>query len=361
MPDLRALIAKMNSVSKIFSDREKPLRNPQIRIFQSANRFKTSLEKLFLAIVFGFAITPPAHAQSYPSKPLHLIVGFAPGGLVDIVARAIQPKLQSSMGQPVLVENQAGGGGTVAEATLAKSAPDGYTLLMSADSPPANMHLFRNLSYELLRDLRAVSMLARVPLSLLVHPSVPANNVQEFISYAKAKNGAVNYASPATGTNGHLYMEILKGVSGFEMTHVPYKGGGPAMNDLLGGQVQAILISITLGAPNVAGGKVRALALSGDRRSVKLPQVPTFTEAGIRDFNPFFWTGLFLPAKAPQPVLQRLHDEFAGAMKDAELQKRLVDFGAEIVMNSPEQFAAFLKAESDRLGPIIRERNITAN
>ncbi len=288
-------------------------------------------------------------------------MGFAPGGLVDIVARAIQPKLQSSMGQPVLVGNQAGGGGTVAEATLAKSAPDGYTLLMSADSPPANMHLFRNLSYDLLRDLRAVSMLSRVPLSLLVHPSVPANNVQEFISYAKAKNGAVNYASPATGTNGHLYMEILKGVSGFEMTHVPYKVGGPGMNDLLGGQVQAILISITLGAPNVAGGKVRALALSGDRRSVKLPQVPTFTEAGIRDFNPFFWTGLFLPAKAPQPVLQRLHDEFAGAMKDAELQKRLVDFGAEIVMNSPEQFAAFLKAESDRLGPIIRERNITAN
>ena len=132
VPDLRALIAKLNSVSKIFSDREKPLRNPQIRIFQSANRFKTSLENLFLAIVFAFAITPPAHAQSYPSKPLHLIVGFAPGGLVDIVARAIQPKLQSSMGQPVLVENQAGGGGTVAEATLAKSAPDGYTLLMSA-------------------------------------------------------------------------------------------------------------------------------------------------------------------------------------------------------------------------------------
>ena len=288
-------------------------------------------------------------------------MGFAPGGLVDIVARAIQPKLQSSMGQPVLVGNQAGGGGTVAEATLAKSAPDGYTLLMSADSPPANMHLFRNLSYDLLRDLRAVSMLVRVPLSLLVHPSVPANTMQEFTVYARSKNGAVNYASPATGTNGHLYMELLKGIGGFEMTHVPYKGGGPALSDLLGGQVQALLISVTLAAPNVRTGKARALALSGDKRSFMLPQVPTFTEAGIRDFNPHFWSGLFLPAKAPQPLVQRLHEEFANALKDAELQKRLQEFGAEIVMNSPDQFAAFLKAESDRLGPLIRERNITAN
>jgi len=156
-------------------------------------------------------------------------------------------------------------------------------------------------------------------------------------------------------------MELLKGIGGFEMAHVPYKGGGLAMNDLLGGQVQALLISITLATPNVRTGKVKALALSGERRSTMLPQVPTFAEAGIRDFNPNFWSGLFLPAKAPQPLVQRLHEEFANAMKDAELQKRLQEFGAEIVMNSPEQFAAFLKAESDRLGPLIRERNITAN
>ena len=314
-----------------------------------------------LGMVLTIAIAGAVEAQGYPNRPLHLIVGFAPGGLTDIIARTVQPKLQSSLGQPVLIDNQAGGGGTVAEGTLAKSAPDGYTLLMSADSPPANMHLFRNLSYDLLRDLRAVSMLVRVPLTLLVHPSVPANSLQEFIAYARSKNGAVNYASPATGTNGHLYMELLKGAGGFEMTHVPYKGGGPAMNDLLGGQVQAILISLTLAAPNVRTGKARALALSGDNRSAMLPQVPTFAEAGIRDFNPHFWSGLFLPAKAPASVVQRLHEEFGNALKDPEMQKRLQEFGAETVMNSPDQFAAFLKAESDRLGPLIRERNITAN
>jgi tripartite-type tricarboxylate transporter receptor subunit TctC len=329
--------------------------------FPRLTTLSTSLKAPFMAIALGLFIASPAHAQTYPAKPIRLIVGFAPGGLVDIVARAIQPNLQSALGQPLIVENQAGGGGTVAEATLARSAPDGYTLLMSADSPPANMHLFPNLSYDLLRDLRAVSMLVRVPLSLLVHPSVPANTLQEFIVHAKSKKGAVNYASPATGTNGHLYMELLKGIGGFEMTHVPYKGGGPAMSDLVGGQVEAILISLTLGTPNVRAGKARALALSGDKRSGMLPQVPTFAETGIRDFNPHFWSGLFLPSKTPQPLVQRLHDEFSNAMKDTALNKRLQEFGAEIVMNSPEQFAAFLKAESDRLGMIIRERNITAN
>ncbi|MFM9972442.1 MAG: Bug family tripartite tricarboxylate transporter substrate binding protein [Burkholderiales bacterium] len=334
------------------------MKTSQTRAFQLAKRFKTALKQSFLAMALGFAITSPAHAQSYPAKPMRLIVGFPPGGLVDVVARAMQPTLQSSLGQPMIVENQAGAVGTIAEAALAKSAPDGYTMLMSADGPPANMHLFRNPSYDLFRDLRAVSMLVRVPLSLLAHPSVPATTMQEFISHAKGKKGAVNYASPATG---YLYMELLKGIGGFEMTHIAYKGGAPAMTDLLGGQLDALLISVTLAAPNVRSGKARALAIAGDKRSGMLPQVPLFAEAGIRDFNPYFWSGLFLPAKVPQPLVQRLHGEFANALKDAALQKRLQEFGAEVVMNSPDQFAAFLKAESDRLGQLIRERNITVN
>ena len=319
------------------------------------------LAKRFAAAALGLALAAPALAQNYPAKPLRVIVSFAAGGLVDTLARAIQPRLQSSLGQPLLIENQGGGGGTIAEATLAKSAPDGYTLMMSADSPPANMHLFRNLSYDLLRDLRAVSMLTRVPLALLVHPSVPVANLQEFVAYARAKNGAVNYASPGTGTSNHLYMEILKGVSGFDMTHVAYKGGGPAMTDLLGGQVQAILISVTLAAPNARSGKLRALAVSGDKRSTLLPQVQLFSETGVADFNPYSWSGLFFPANVPQPLVQRLHDEFSQALKDPEVLKRLQDLSAEPVMNSPEQFAAFLKTESERLGRLIRERNISAN
>ena len=312
-------------------------------------------------LAFCMAFAGAACAQSYPSKPLRLIVGFAAGGLVDTLARTMQPKLQAGLGQPLLIENQAGGAGTVAEATLAKSAPDGYTLMMSADSPPTNVHLFRNQGYDLFRDLRAVAMLTRVPLVMLVHPSVPANTIQEFIAYARSKNGAVNYASPGAGTSNHLYMELLKGIGGFEMTHVGYKGGGPAMNDLLGGQVQAILISITLGAPNVRAGKLRALATSGDKRTVQLPQVPSFAEAGIQDFNPQSWSGLFVPAGTPQAIVQRLHEEFSQTLKDPEVLKRLQDLSAEPVMSSPDQFAAFMKTESERLGQLIRERGISAN
>ena len=319
------------------------------------------LTRQMVATALGLVLAAPVAAQSYPAKPLRFIVSFAAGGLVDTLARTMQPKLQAGLGQPLLIENQGGGGGTIAEAMLARAAPDGYTLMMSADSPPANMHLFRNLTYDLLRDLRAVSMLSRVPLVLLVHPSVPAATMQEFVAYARAKSGAVNYASPGSGTSNHLYMEILKGTGGFEMTHVPYKGGGPAMNDLLGGQVQAILISVTLGAPNVRSGKLRAVAMSGDKRSAMLPQVPIFAEAGIQDFNPHSWSGLFVPANVPQPLVQRLHDEFSQALRDPDVLKRFQDLGAEPVMNSPDQFAAFLKTESGRLGRLIRERNISAN
>ena len=320
-----------------------------------------AIPRMASVLAFCMAFAGAACAQSYPSKPLRLVVGFAAGGLVDTLARTMQPKLQAGLGQPLLIENQAGGAGTVAEATLAKSAPDGYTLMMSADSPPTNVHLFRNQGYDLFRDLRAVAMLTRVPLVMLVHPSVPANTIQEFIAYARSKNGAVNYASPGAGTSNHLYMELLKGIGGFEMTHVGYKGGGPAMNDLLGGQVQAILISITLGAPNVRAGKLRALATSGDKRTVQLPQVPSFAEAGIQDFNPQSWSGLFVPAGTPQTIVQRLHDEFSQTLKDPEVLKRLQDLSAEPVMNSPDQFAAFLKTESERLGRLIRERGISAN
>jgi tripartite-type tricarboxylate transporter receptor subunit TctC len=232
---------------------------------------------------------------------------------------------------------------------------------MSADSVTANMHLFRNLSYDALRDLQPVSMLARVPLVLIVHPSVPASSVPEFVAYARSSQGKVNYASPGSGTSNHLYMEFFKGIAGFEMTHVPYKGGGPAMNDLLGGQVQAILISQTLAAPQVRGGKVRALAVTSEKRSGVLPQVPTFAEAGYADFTPHTWTGLLLPAGTPQPVVQRLHSEYASAVRTPEVQARFSELGAETVMNSPPDFTAYLRRESERLGKLIRERGIRAD
>jgi tripartite-type tricarboxylate transporter receptor subunit TctC len=326
----------------------------------------TSLKSWFRAMGVAMAAVAltaagPAGAQTWPDKPVRIIVAFVPGGLIDTFARTLQPRLAEGLGQPVIIENRGGAGGTLAESMLAKSAPDGYSMMVSADSPPANPHLFHNLNYDFFRDLLPVSMLTRVPFALVVHPSVPANSLAEFVAYVRSRQGQFSYASPGTGTGNHLFMELFKGRAGIEMTHVPYKGGGPAMNDLIGGQVQASLISITLAAPQVRAGKVRAVGMTSEKRAPLLPQVQTFVEAGYSDFTPHTWCGLFVPAGTPAPIVQRLHAEFAKAVRAPEVQARFQDLGAETVMNSPAEFSAFLRAETERLGALIRERKIAAD
>ncbi len=319
------------------------------------------LDVVLLAAAVAAAGAPSALAQSYPDKPVHVIVTFAPGGLTDIYARMLQPRLAAGLGQPVIIENRGGAGGTLAEAQLAKSAPDGYTMMLSGDSVPANPHLFRGLSYDLFRDLLPVSLVTQVPLALLVHPSVPAASLSEFVAYARSRRRYLNYASPGTGTTSHLYMELFNSVAGIEMTHVPYKGGGPAMVDLLGGQVQALLLSVTASAPDVRNGKVRAIAVTGEKRSPKLPQVPTFGEQGYADFTLSTWTGLFLPAGTPPAIVQRLHAEFVKAARAPEVETRFRELGAEVVMSSTAEFTTLLRSEYDRLGKLIRERKISAD
>ena len=326
----------------------------------------TSLKSWFWAMAAALAATAltaagPAGAQTWPDKPVRIIVAFVPGGLIDTFARTLQPRLAEGLGQPVIIENRGGAGGTLAESMLAKSAPDGYSMMVSADSPPANPHLFRNLNYDFFRDLLPVSMLTRVPFALIVHPSVPANSLAEFVAYVRSRQGQFSYASPGTGTGNHLFMELFKGRAGIEMTHVPYKGGGPAMNDLIGGQVQASLISITLAAPQVRAGKVRAVGVTSEKRAPLLPQVQTFVEAGYGDFTPHTGCGLFVPAGTPTAIVQRLHAEFAKAVRAPEVQARFQDLGAETVMNSPAEFTAFLRSETERLGALIRERKIAAD
>jgi tripartite-type tricarboxylate transporter receptor subunit TctC len=312
-------------------------------------------------LVAALAAAAPASAQTWPEKPVRIIVAFAPGGLIDTFARTLQPRLVEGLGQPVIIENRGGAGGTLAEAMLAKSAPDGYTMMVSADSPPANPHLFRNLSYDFFRDLAPVSMLTRVPFALVVHPSVPAASLPEFVAYVRSRQGQFAYASPGTGTGNHLFMELLKSLAGIEMTHVPYKGGGPAMTDLIGGQVQASLISITLAAPQSRSGKVRAVGVTSERRAPLLPLVQTFVEAGYGNFTPHTWCGLFVPAGTPAAIVQRLHAEFAKAVRAPEVQTRFQELGAETVMNSSGEFAQFLRTESERLGTLIKQRNISSD
>jgi tripartite-type tricarboxylate transporter receptor subunit TctC len=300
-----------------------------------------------------------ALAQTYPDKPVRVIVAFAAGGLTDTMARTLQPKLAEYLGQPVVIENRGGAGGTLAEAVLAKSAPDGYTMMLSADSVPANPHLFKNLSYDAFRDLLPVTLVAQVPLTLIVHPSVTAASLQEFVTFARAK--PVNYASPGTGTGNHLYMELFKGLANIDMQHVPYKGGGPAMADLIGGQVQALLVSVTLASSQVKNGKVRALGTAGHNRSPLLPQVPTFIESGYPNFTVSTWTGLFLPAGTPAPIAQRLHTEFGKAARSPEVEARFRELGAEVVMNPQPEFTSLLRSENERLGKLIRDRKISSD
>lgn len=304
------------------------------------------------------AVVPGALAQEWPAKPVRIIVSFAPGGVTDLVARAIQPRLSEALGQPVVIDNRPGAGGTLAEAALARSAPDGYTLMMTADSVPANPHLIANLSYDTLKDLQPISLLARIPLVLLVNPKVPATTLKEFVAYAKANNGKFGYASPGIGTSNHLYFEVLKDMAGFDLPHVPYKGGGPAMSDLIAGHVPVLLVTSTLAAPQVAAGKVRALAVTSEKRSPQMPAVPTFAESGFADFKPQQWTGLFAPAGTPAAVIARVSSDFAKAMRAPDVQARLAELGAETVMSTQAEFANLLRRDYDTLGKLIKDRNI---
>jgi tripartite-type tricarboxylate transporter receptor subunit TctC len=303
---------------------------------------------------------PGAFAQEWPAKPIHAIVSFAPGGLTDLIARAMQPKLTENLGQPVIIDNRPGAGGTVAEGLLARSAPDGYTIMLTADSVPANPHLVANLPYDTLKDLVPVSLLVRIPLVMLVNPSVPATSVKEFVDYARANNGKISYASPGIGTSNHLYFEVFKDAAHLDMPHIAYKGGGPAMTDLLGGHVPVMLISATLAAPQVAAGKVRALAVTSEKRSPVMPNVPTFAEAGYPDFHPQQWTGLFVPAGTPPAVIARLTSAFANALKSPDVLARLTELRAEPVMSTQAEFTSLIHKDYEVLGKLIRDRNIKA-
>jgi len=313
--------------------------------------------------VFAAATTAATTAlsQTWPDRPLRVVVAFPPGGFPDTFTRILQPKLAESLGQPLVIENRGGAGGTLAEALVAKSAPDGYTMLIGVDSTAANPHLFRNLPYDFFKDLAPVSLIARVPLVLLAHPSVPAGSLPEFVAYVRSRQGKVSYASPGNGTGNHLNMELLRAEAGLEMVHVPYKGVAAAMADLVGGRVQALLISLTLAAPQVRNGKAKAIAITSEKRVASVPDVQTFVEAGYPRFTPHNWCGVFVPAGTPAAIVQRLYAEYAKAARSPDVASRLGELGAEIVASSPAEFSALLRVESERLGKLIRERRIAVD
>lgn len=311
-----------------------------------------------VALVMASSMTS-LWAQNWPTKPVHLIVSFPPGGIVDAVARQLQPKLQSALGQPVIVENRAGAGGTVGAYEVARATPDGYKLLMTFDSYATYTLTYPKLAFNPVKDLVPVTQIARNPLILVVHPQIKASNLQELVALSKAQPHVLNFASVGAGSSNHLTAELFKSVSGMQATHVPYKGGGPAMQDLLGGQVQMMFLSAVLAQPYVQSGKFRAIAQTGAQRVPAFANVPTVAESGYPGFDVTSWVGLLAPASTPQVVIDRLNKEVQTIVKEPAFVARLQKQGLSGIGNTPEQFAQALQTESQQWSKLVRERQLS--
>jgi len=296
-----------------------------------------------------------APAQTYPTRPIRMLVPFAAGGTVDIVARLIGAKLAEELGQPLVVENKGGAGGTIAAAMLAKSPGDGYTLMMMHQGLAFNASLYSDLSYDTLRDLTPIAYVGATPNALVVTHLLPVKTVREFLAYARSNPGGIAYGSGGIGSAGHLSVELLQSLTGTQLTHVPYKGSGPAITDLISGQIQAMLLTMPAVMPYVKGGKVRAIATSGARRSPALPDLPTIAEAGVPGYEYTPWYGMFGPGTLPKPLGARLNSAVNISLADAGIREKLAQQGLEVQSMTSDQFSGTVRADVARWGKIIRE------
>ena len=331
-------------------------------ISRSLFRFLRALGGSLLPLCFLLLTSPGAAAQGYPSKPIRFVVPYPAGGPLDTVARLLGQKVSESVKQPVIVENKPGAGGNIGADSVAKSAPDGYTLLMGAVATHAiNPTLYASMPYDAIRDFQPVTQLASTPNVLIVNPSLPAASVREFIAYAKANPGKLNFGSGSTGSAGHLAGELFKTMAGVDMTHVPYKGAAPAMQDLIAGRVQLMFDNFASASAQVKAGKVRALAVTTAKRSALAQDLPTIAESGLAGFDINTWFGLFVPAGTPRDVVERLHAEFTQALALPDIREKLLNLGAEPVGNRPEEFAAYIRSEADKYARVIKASGARAD
>jgi tripartite-type tricarboxylate transporter receptor subunit TctC len=297
-----------------------------------------------------------AQAQTWPNKPIRLILAYAAGGAMDLSGRVIAPILQEQLGQPVVVENRVGGAGNIGAEAVAKSAPDGYTILFYADAYTIAPSLFARLPFDPVKDFIPITQMISGAHILVAHPSVPAATLPELIEYVKKNPGTLAYGSPGNGTPQHLAAELFKTIAGnLQITHVPYKGGGQAIGDVVGGQIQLASLGLPPTVSHIKAGKLKAYAVTSKVRQRLLPDVPTFQEAGVPGFETVQWWGPAVPAGTPAPIVKRLYDEFGKALRNPALVERLNAAGLEITPSaSPEAFSAFLKAEIDRWAPVVK-------
>jgi tripartite-type tricarboxylate transporter receptor subunit TctC len=315
------------------------------------------LKTLWLACACAALAAASAGAQDYPNKPVRMVVGFPPGGGTDVVARIITPKLSELLGQPVVIENRPGATGTMAAGQVAKSPPDGYTIMMGHVSVNAIAPaLFKNLSYDVIKDFQPIAIAAAVPHFVVVHPSVPAKSLREMIDYVKARPGKLTYPSAGNGSMPHLAGEVFKAQAGVDLLHVPYKGTGQSMADLLGGQHVVAFDTMPASAPHVRSGKLRPLAVSSAQRLPAFPDVPTAREAGLPDYVITTWYGVFAPAGTPKAIVNRLHADIVKAMQSPEVKAKLDGIGADgSVSRSPEEYAALVKSDTERYAKVIKD------
>ena len=317
---------------------------------------------LSLGLSGTFLSVSNAQAQTYPNKPIRLVCPFPPGGAVDIASRAIAQELSKNLGQPVTVDNKPGAGGNIGGAEVARAAPDGYTIFMTTSGIQAiNPALYAKMPFDPNKDLMPVSALVSLNNVLVLHPSVKANSVSEVIALAKSQPGAINYASSGSGTSIHMSGEMFKSLANVNMTHIPYKGSAPAMNDLLGGQVMMMFDNIPSAIPHIKSGKLKALATTGAKRDPLLPDLPTLAEAGVAGYESGVWFGLAVPANTPRDVVMKLNAEANKGTKSPEFVKRMTDLGYIIMGTSPETMAEMNKAEVQRWGPIVKSSGARAD
>jgi tripartite-type tricarboxylate transporter receptor subunit TctC len=311
-------------------------------------------------LVLAVGCAMPVAAQTYPAKTIRLIVPYPAGGATDFFARLVFPKMGEALGQPIVVENRPGAGTAIGASEVARSTPDGYTLLLGdAGTYAFNPTLYKKLSYDPVKDFAPVSLTGRFALILAVNPSMPAKSVKEFVAAAKSEPGKINYGAPGPGSPIHLAMEFFKQRAGLVITPIPYKGGADAMNDLLAGRISAMFPDIASGLPQIKGGKLRPIAVASAKRVAALPDLPTISESGYPGFEAWAWQGFVAPAKTPRPIITRLNAEFSKVMSDPVIRQRLSESGFELQTSTPEEFSAYMKSEIAKWARVIRESNVS--
>lgn len=322
--------------------------------------FRTILTRTLLACAALLAANL-AHAQAYPSKPIKVVVPYPPGGVVDVIARSIGEHMSRSMGQPSVIDNRVGAAGSIGTEAVARAPADGYTLLVASPSHTVNISLYANLPWHPLKSFAPIGMVGVIPNVLLVHPSVPAKTLAEFVAYAKTKPGQINYASAGAGSSIHLAAELLQQMAGIKLMHIPYKGQPAAVTALITGEVSMMPLTMALAKVRIQSGEARPLAVTTPRRSPALPDMPTVAELGYPGYEVSTWFGYLAPAGTPPEIVARLNSEINAALKSPEVEKRLVSLGAELDPGTPQAFGDYLAADMARWAKVIKQAGIKAN